>query len=93
MIDFPPTKTLLKKTRQSKFKNVVGALVKKARLDRRVPVSQEDLSGRLARAGVRTSQTGISKLEARERYVMDYEVLAISRVLRVPLSWLYGIKE
>jgi hypothetical protein len=54
------------------------------------PVSQEDLSGRLAARGIQITQTGISKLETRQRYVMDYEAAAIARVLRVSVSWLFG---
>ena len=61
-----------------------------ARLAMRPRVSQEDLSGRLAARGVQITQTGISKLENRERYVMDYEALAIAKALRVSVSWLYG---
>ena len=53
-------------------------------------VSQEDLSGRLAAKGIQITQTGISKLENRQRYVMDYEALAIAKTLRVSVSWLYG---
>jgi hypothetical protein len=54
------------------------------------PVSQEDLSGRLAAKGVQITQTSISKLESRQRYCMDYEVAAIAKVLRVSVSWLFG---
>jgi hypothetical protein len=54
------------------------------------PVSQEDLSGRLARLGVQITQTSLSKLENRQRYVMDYEAAAIARALRVKVAWLYG---
>ena len=61
-----------------------------ARLAMRPRVSQEDLSGRLAAKGIQITQTGISKLENRERYVMDYEALAIAKALRVSVSWLYG---
>lgn len=53
-------------------------------------VSQEDLSGRLAAKGIQITQTGISKLENRDRYVMDYEALALAKALRVSVSWLYG---
>jgi HTH-type transcriptional regulator, cell division transcriptional repressor len=53
------------------------------------PVSQEDLSGRLARLGVQITQTSLSKLENRQRYVMDYEVTAIAKALRVTVSWLF----
>jgi hypothetical protein len=80
----------VKKTRASQWKNVVGERVRLARLAMSPPVSQEDLSGRLAAKGVQITQTGISKLETRQRYVMDYEALAIAKVLRVSVSWLFG---
>jgi len=64
--------------------------VRIARLALRPPVSQEDLSGRLAAKGIQITQTAISKLENRQRYVMDYEALAIAKALRVSVSWLYG---
>jgi len=56
----------------------------------RPSVSQEDLSVRLAAKGIQITQTGISKLENRQRYVMDYEELAIAKALRVSVSWLFG---
>jgi transcriptional regulator with XRE-family HTH domain len=64
--------------------------VRVARLAMRPRVSQEDLSGRLAVKGIQMTQTAISKLENRQRYVMDYEALAIAKALRVSVSWLYG---
>jgi hypothetical protein len=80
----------VKKTRASEWKNLIGERVRLARLAMRPPVSQEDLSGRLAAKGIQITQTGISKLENRQRYVMDYEALAIAKALRVSVSWLYG---
>lgn len=80
----------MKKTRASEWKNVIGERVRLARLAMRPPVSQEDLSGRLAARGIQITQTGISKLENCQRYVMDYEALAIAKALRVSVSWLYG---
>jgi transcriptional regulator with XRE-family HTH domain len=80
----------VKKTRASEFKNVIGERVRLARLAMRPPVSQEDLSGRLAARGVQITQTGISKLENHQRYVMDYEAAAIAKALKVSVSWLYG---
>jgi hypothetical protein len=44
----------------------------------------------LAAKGIQITQTGISKLENRQRYVMDYEALAIAKALRLSVSWLYG---
>ena len=61
-----------------------------ARLAMRAPVSQEDQSGRLAARGIQITQTAISKLENRQRYVMDYEALAIAKALKVSVSWLFG---
>jgi arginine repressor len=54
------------------------------------PVSQEDLSGRLARLGIQITQTSLSKLENKQRYVMDYEAVAIAKVLKIKVSWLFG---
>jgi hypothetical protein len=64
--------------------------VKLARERSRPPVSQDDLSGRLAARGIVLEQPAISKLENRQRYVMDYEVLAIAQALRVNVEWLFG---
>lgn len=80
----------MKRTRESKYKNVIGSRVRLARLAIRPVVSQDDLSGRLARAGIQITQTSLSKLENRQRYVMDYEALALAKVLKVSVAWLYG---
>lgn len=80
----------VKKTRQDKQKNVIGPRVKVARKNRRPPVSQEDLAGRLAKRGVYITQTSLSKLENQQRYVMDYEAKAIAKALRVTVAWLFS---
>ena len=81
---------VVKKTRQSVFKNVIGERVRLARLSMKPPVSQEDLSGKLARLGVQITQTSLSKLETRQRYVMDYEAKALAKALKVSIAQLYG---
>lgn len=80
----------MKKARQNPHKNIVGARIRLARLALSPKVSQEDLSGKLARRGIQITQTGISKIESQDRYVMDYEVQAIAKSLRVTVAWLYG---
>jgi transcriptional regulator with XRE-family HTH domain len=80
----------VKKTRQSKHKNIIGQRVRLARSMTKPQVSQEDLSGRLARLGVQVTQTSLSKLENRQRYVMDYEAAAIAKALKVSVAWLFG---
>ena len=64
-----------------------------ARVSMHPPVSQDDLAGRLARIGVQMTQTGISKIENRSRYVMDYEAQALAKALKVSVAWLYGETE
>ena len=63
-----------------------------ARLAMKPRVSQEDLSGKLARLGIQITQTGVSKIENRTRYIMDYEAAALAIVLKVSVAWLYGEK-
>jgi hypothetical protein len=80
----------VKKTHRRKAKNVIGPRVKLAREIARPPVSQDDLCGRLAGRQVKLEQPAISKIENGDRYVMDYEALAIAKALRVSIGWLYG---
>jgi hypothetical protein len=81
----------VKKTRHAnQEKNIIGPRVKAARRRCKPRVSQQDLSGRLARLKVSITQTSLSKIENRQRYVMDYEAAAIAKALRVTVAWLYG---
>jgi hypothetical protein len=73
--------------------NIVGARVREARLKCRPPLTQDDLSGRLAAAGVAIDRAGISKIEIGIRCVLDFEVKALAKVLKVSVGWLLGAKE
>ena len=86
--DFLPNKVDVKKTRSSEIKNVIGPRVRLARLKTNPHVSQNDLSGRLARQGIQMTQTAISKLESGDRAVLDYEIVALAKVLKVSVEWL-----
>ena len=83
----------MKKTQRAKKKNLVGGRVRLARYSLEPKVSQDDLSGRLARQGVTIDRSGISKIESFERYVMDYEAAALAKALRVSVAWLFGEGE
>lgn len=83
----------VKRTKQSAFKNVTGQRIREARLKRRPPVSQDDLTGKLAARGITLDQTAISRIENRTRYIMDYELITIARCLRVSVAWLCGESE
>jgi hypothetical protein len=80
----------MKKTSQSTQRNIVGRRIRAARLRCKPPVSQEDLAGRLAARGISMDQTAISRIESQSRYLMDYEVAAIARSLKVSVAWLFG---
>lgn len=83
----------MKRTQREHKKNLVGARVRKARYQMEPRVSQDDLSGRLARLGVTIDRSGVSKIESCERYVMDYEAAALAKALKVSIAWLYGEHE
>jgi len=80
----------VKKTKQSAPRNVTGRRIHEARLRHQPPISQDDLAGKLAARGITLDQTAISRIENRDRYLMDYEVSAIARCLKVSVAWLYG---
>ena len=80
----------MKKTSESAARNQIGARVRQARLRCSPPVSQEDLAGRLAAKGVTIDRSAISRIENRTRYLMDYEISAIARSLKVSVGWLFG---
>jgi hypothetical protein len=79
----------LKKTTFRTAKNVVGSSVRAIRLRQRFPVSQDDLAGRVAARGISIDRFAIGKIELGKRYVLDYEVLAIAKALKVPVEVLY----
>jgi hypothetical protein len=83
----------MKKTGQLAQRNMIGARVRKARLACKPPVTQDDLAGRLAARGITLDQTAVSRIENRTRYVMDYEIAAIARSLKVPVGWFFGESE
>jgi hypothetical protein len=80
----------MKKTARFAARNQIGPRVREARLRSAPPVSQEDLAGRLAARGISLDRSGISRIEGRTRYVMDYEISAIARSLKVSVGWLFG---
>jgi hypothetical protein len=82
----------MKHTRSKKEKNSCGKMIRKIRIGIKPPVSQDDLSGRLAAIGVTIDQGAISRIESQTRYLMDYELIAIARSLRVDVSVLLPIK-
>jgi ribosome-binding protein aMBF1 (putative translation factor) len=80
----------MKQTRKSRMKNICGARIREARLNATPPISQEDLAGKLAAQGILIDRSAVSRIESRTRYLMDYEVGALARCLKVSVAWLYA---
>ncbi len=83
----------MKKTTKAKKRNVIGPRVREAHFTLTPSVSQDDLAGRMAAKGVQLDRTAISRIELQERYVMDYEAVALAKCLGVAVAWLLGEQD
>jgi transcriptional regulator with XRE-family HTH domain len=83
----------MKKTRKATPRNQIGTRIRQARLNCQPAVSQDDLAGRLARQGILLDRSAISRIETHSRYLMDYEIAAIAKALKVSVGWLFGERE
>ncbi len=72
-------------------KNVSGDRIREARLKRRL--TQEDLAAKLQIEGVIMERDSISRVEIGTRFVTDYELMVLSKVLGVSLQWLVEMEE
>lgn len=69
--------------------NILGKRVREARERIRPIVTQGDLAARLGILGIDLDRPSITRIESGKRYLRDYEIAAIARVLRVRVSWLF----
>ena len=67
-------------------KNLCGDKVRQAR--QKIRLSQSDLAARLQIEGIIIERDSISRLEAGTRFVADYELKIIAKVLNVDILWL-----
>lgn len=67
-------------------KNICGDRVREARQKQRM--SQSDLAARLQVNGIILERDSISRIESGTRFVADYELLILSKVLKVDMLWL-----
>lgn len=67
-------------------KNICGKRVKEARKQNRM--SQSDLAAKLQLEGVILERDSVSRIEAGTRFVTDYEVKLLAKILRVDILWL-----
>lgn len=67
-------------------KNLIGKRVESARKSQ--GMKQKELLAQLQVKGVDMNASGLSKVEGQTRSVSDYELLAFSEILNVPVLWL-----
>lgn len=72
-------------------KNVSGDRIREARLKRRL--TQEGLAAKLQIEGVIMERDSVSRMEIGTRFVTDYELMVLSKVLGVSMQWLVGLEE
>lgn len=72
-------------------KNICGDRVREARQKQRM--SQSDLAAKLQINGIILERDSISRIESGTRFVADYELLILSKVLRVDIWWLLTADE
>lgn len=62
--------------------------MRSARMALNPPLTQDQLSGRLAAKGITLDRVAITKIECGYRSVYDFEIVAIADVLKVEIRWL-----
>src|SRR5208282_5860609 len=72
-------------------RNIIGKRVKEARHRFDPPLTQDQLSGRLASQGVQLDRVALAKVESGLRSAFDFEVKGLAAVLKVDANWLLGI--
>ena len=71
-------------------KNICGDKVHEAR--RRAKLTQSDLAAQLQVAGIIIERDSVSRIEIGTRFVADYELRELARILKVSVGWLLGIE-
>ena len=74
-------------------KNILGDRIRQARKAAKPPITQLDLVARLQASGLSIDQSGLSKMENGQRPITDIEIEALSKALKVSISWLFREKE
>ena len=70
-------------------KNICGDRVHEARC--RLRLTQSDLAAQLQIAGIIIERDSISRIEIGTRFVADYELRELARLLKVSVTWLLGL--
>lgn len=71
----------------------MGRRVAEARRRCSPRLTQDELSGRLARLGIQLDRAAIAKIENSLRGVLDYELKALAEALGTDVAWLLGAEK
>ena len=77
--------------KKQRSRNIIGKRMKEARQLYCPPLTQDQLSGKLAAIGVQLDRVAITKIETGIRCVFDFEIKALAKILKVDANWLLGI--
>ena len=72
-------------------KNICGERVHEAR--RKQHLTQSDLAARLQINGIIIERDSVSRIEIGTRFVADYELREIAKILKVSVNWLLNIEK
>ena len=71
-------------------KNVCGERIHEARCKLRL--TQSDLAAQLQINGIIIERDSVSRIEIGTRFVADYELRELAKILKVSVNWLLGIE-
>lgn len=71
-------------------KNVCGERIHEARCKLRL--TQSDLAAQLQIRGIIIERDSISRIEIGTRFIADYELRELSKILKVSVNWLLGLE-
>ena len=71
-------------------KNICGQRIHETRCSLRL--TQSDLAAKLQVEGINIERDSISRIEIGTRFVADYELREISKILKVSVNWLLGLE-
>ena len=66
-----------------RIRNLIGKRLKELRKQCTPPVTQDQLSGRLAKLGIQLDRVAIAKIETGRRCVYDFELKAFAEALEI----------
>lgn len=69
-------------------KNICGEKIHEARC--RLRLTQSDLAAQLQIRGIILERDSVSRIEIGTRFVADYELRELSKILKVSINWLLG---